>query len=163
MTHVGAGAFQLGIEYEGHFTGTHGCQQPIVATENRPRAVPQELNCYGPLWLVWVYDTLKHQIGVLSQQQGAGSSITFSSQFGTVELTNLPVVSRDGQPVQPPPAPSSPPQNAPATQSPVVSSGNAPAGADVLNALERLGELLEKGVVSDEEFNAKKADLLSRL
>jgi hypothetical protein len=34
---------------------------------------------------------------------------------------------------------------------------------DVLTILERLGELREKGIVSDEEFKQKKADLLSRL
>jgi hypothetical protein len=43
---------------------------------------------------VWVYDTQDHQIGGFSQQQGGGSSITFSSQFGTVDLATLPVVSR---------------------------------------------------------------------
>ncbi|HYN78459.1 MAG TPA: SHOCT domain-containing protein [Lamprocystis sp. (in: g-proteobacteria)] len=42
----------------------------------------------------WVYDTLDHQIGGFSQQQGGGSSITFTSQYGTVNLSHLPVVSR---------------------------------------------------------------------
>ncbi|MBL9165685.1 MAG: SHOCT domain-containing protein [Planctomycetaceae bacterium] len=30
-------------------------------------------------------------------------------------------------------------------------------------ALERLGELRHKGIVTDDEFNQKKGDLLSRL
>jgi hypothetical protein len=47
---------------------------------------------------VWVYDTLDHQIGGFSQQQGGGSSITFTSQYGTVNLAILPVISRGGQP-----------------------------------------------------------------
>jgi hypothetical protein len=42
----------------------------------------------------WVYDTQDHQIGGFSQQQGYGSSITFTSQYGTVNLASLPVVSR---------------------------------------------------------------------
>lgn len=42
----------------------------------------------------WVYDTQDHQIGGFSQQQGGGSSITFTSQYGTVNLAGLPVVSR---------------------------------------------------------------------
>ncbi len=42
----------------------------------------------------WVYDTQDHQIGGFSQQQGGGSSITFSSQYGVVDLASLPVVSR---------------------------------------------------------------------
>ncbi len=47
----------------------------------------------------WVYDTLDHQIGGFSQQQGGGSSITFTSQYGTVNLASLPVVMRNGQPM----------------------------------------------------------------
>lgn len=42
---------------------------------------------------VWVYDTQDHQIGGFSQQQGGGASITFTSQYGTVNLASLPVVS----------------------------------------------------------------------
>jgi hypothetical protein len=123
---------------------------------------------------VWVYDTLNHLIGGFSQQQGSGSSIAFSSQFGTVDLSNLPVVSRDGQPF---PAASNPVASshsdpvasshsdpvASSHSDPVASLGNAPIGVDVLTILERLGELREKGIVSDEEFKQKKADLLSRL
>ncbi len=45
----------------------------------------------------WVYDTLDHQIGGFSQQQGGGSSITFTSQYGTLNLSTLPVVIRNGQ------------------------------------------------------------------
>ena len=47
---------------------------------------------------VWVYDTLDHQIGGFSQQQGVGGSILFTSQYGTVNLSSLPVISIDGQP-----------------------------------------------------------------
>jgi hypothetical protein len=102
---------------------------------------------------VWVYDTLDHQIGGFSQQQGPGGSIQFTSQFGTVNLSTLPVVSQNGQPCQPAQAPF----NAPA----------APAGFspshDVIATLERLGALKTQGVLTDAEFNAKKAELLSRL
>jgi hypothetical protein len=115
---------------------------------------------------VWIYDTLNHQIGGFSQQQGSGSSITFSSQFGTVELSSLPVVSRDGQTI--PTASKTVVSPAASASSPTIavhaaSSGNVSAGGDVLAILERLGELREKGIVSDEEFNQKKAELLSRL
>lgn len=42
---------------------------------------------------VTVYDTKDHQIGGVSQQQdGLGSSLTFSSQHGTVKVDSLPVV-----------------------------------------------------------------------
>ena len=42
---------------------------------------------------VTIYDTLKHQIGGVSQQQSGKYSVTFSSQYGDVDLLELPVVS----------------------------------------------------------------------
>ena len=102
---------------------------------------------------VWVYDTLDHQIGGFSQQQGAGGSILFTSQYGTVNLGTLPVVSQNGQPFRKPPAPFS---------GPAAPTGY-PASSDVFSMLERLGSLKAQGVLTDEEFNAKKAELLSRL
>lgn len=98
---------------------------------------------------VWVYDTLDHQIGGFSQQQGSGGSILFTSQYGTVNLASLPVVSQNGQP---PPQPTPPPANA--TQ---------PQPNEILSAIERLGELKDKGLLTDQEFSAKKAELLGRL
>jgi hypothetical protein len=102
---------------------------------------------------VWVYDTLDHQIGGFSQQQGSGGAILFTSQFGTVVLSTLPVVSRNGQAFQPPSA--------------SFGGAGAPTGSsqtsDVLATLERLGALKMQGVLSDEEFKTKKAELLSRL
>lgn len=117
---------------------------------------------------VWLYDTLDHQIGGFSQQQGYGGSITFGSQYGTVILNQLPVVSRNGQPVQapatnnPPPVTNTPP---PVAYSAASNGGGAgPANsADVLAALQQLGDLKSKGILTDEEFATKKADLLSRL
>ena len=50
---------------------------------------------------VTVYDTLDHQIGGVSQQQGGNSSLTFNSQYGTVMVSSLPVVSGEG--ISPPP------------------------------------------------------------
>ena len=117
---------------------------------------------------VWVYDALDHQIGGFSQQQGLGSSILFTSQYGTLSLSSLPVISRNGQPVpiaptkdfSPPasPAPASLPPYAPVPiATPVSPEGN------VFGAIERLGDLKSKGLITDEEFAAKKAELLARL
>lgn len=121
---------------------------------------------------VWVYDTLQHQIGGFSQQQGGGDGIAFSSQFGTVNLGTLPVVTRDGQAVAPVPArslePASQP-NVPSVESqeiqasPVASTGPVPSGFDVFGALEKLGDLRAKGILTDDEFAEKKKELLSRL
>jgi len=102
---------------------------------------------------VWVYDTLDHQIGGFSQQQGSSGSILFTSQYGTVNLSSLPVVFQNGQPFLKTPAPSS--------------GSGAPTGSsqssDVVATLERLGALKMQGILTDAEFNAKKAELLSRL
>lgn len=111
---------------------------------------------------VWVYDTLEHQIGGFSQQQGYGGSILLTSQFGTVDIARLPVVSRNGQAVaQPAPRPSFP--SDPTSSQNFASSATAAGSGDVLSALERLGDLKAKGVLTDSEFAAKKAELLSRL
>ncbi len=124
---------------------------------------------------VWVYDTQDHNIGGFSQQQGTGGSITFSSQFGTVNLSSLPVVSRGGV-LQPPtaaqnesPTAVSAARDVPMEQPAVASHTNAApspihkSGNDILDTLERLGALKEKGYITDEEFASKKAELLSRL
>ena len=66
----------------------------------------------------WVYDTMNHNIGGFSQQQGYGGSITFTSQFGTVDLSTLPVVSKAGV-LQQQPAPQRPNRQQPAAQQPV--------------------------------------------
>lgn len=99
---------------------------------------------------VWVYDTLNHQINGFSQQQGTGTSISFSSQMGTVELSSLPVVTRNGQPVtSATPAPSSLPAGG--------------AEGDIFAAIERLAALKASGILTEQEFATKKAELLSRI
>jgi hypothetical protein len=102
---------------------------------------------------VTVYDTGDHVIGGVSQQQGAGQSLTFTSQFGTVRLVDLPVLSPGGVrgPTPQPPAPSSAPT--PATA----------AGQDIFAQIERLAELHQRGILTGEEFAAKKSELLNRL
>lgn len=120
---------------------------------------------------VWVYDTLDHQIGGFSQQQGQGGSITFSSQYGTVNLATLPVVSRNGVAQTQATAAAQSPMSTTSTpsermleqpsQPPVIARQDDKN--DVLDTLERLGALKEKGYITDEEFASKKAELLSRL
>jgi hypothetical protein len=97
---------------------------------------------------VTVYDTLDHQIGGVSQQQSYGASVSFTSQYGLVLLEDLPVVS--GKP------PAAAPASAP-SPSPGAASG------DVYQAIERLADLRQKGILSEEEFARKKAELLSRI
>lgn len=109
---------------------------------------------------VTLYDTLDHQIGGFSQQQSIGGSITFTSQYGLVDVNTLPIISIDNvpvqKPVQPQPAPDSVQPNPVGTQT-------ANQEADIFAALEKLAHLKEKGILTDEEYSAKKAELLARL
>lgn len=134
---------------------------------------------------VWVYDTGNHQIGGFSQQQGVGGTITFTSQQGIVNLSTLPVVSRNGvdQPaIQSPAAqtPTSVPQDGTSTPTgqsvePISEKINSPTGGganlaqssssndNIIETLDRLGGLCDKGYITKEEFAAKKVELLNRL
>ncbi len=134
---------------------------------------------------VWVYNTGDHNIGGFSQQQGTGGSITFTSQFGVVNLSTLPVVSRNGVAQADPPTSveqvsssfsdntNTPPTSHNTdsltskvqTQNPVYDSQtqSSPTSHGVIETLERLGGLCDKGYITKEEFATKKAELLSRL
>ena len=101
---------------------------------------------------VTVYDTLDHQIGGFSQQQSYGGTLSFNSQYGLIDVASLPVISVDGM------APCAP-ANAPA---PMPQSGAAPS-QDVFATIEKLADLRAKGILSDDEFATKKAELLSRV
>ena len=121
---------------------------------------------------VTVYDTLDHQIGGFSQQQGGSGSMSFNSQCGLFDVGSLPVVSVDGlapaQPVgqpnwQPQQQPQQPPEQ-PGFANPAGSfAGVAASGSDVFATLERLADLCAKGVLTQNEYQAKKAELLARL
>ena len=137
----------------------------------------------------WVYDTMDHQIGGFSQQQGIGGSITFTSQFGTVNLSTLPVVSRGGVPQTPAaailfrqplfrhrwslnpnqlPSSSDADPKSPARIASVSGriNGTTPDSSsqeDIIDTLDRLGGLMEKGYITEEEFASKKSELLGRL
>ncbi|MDP3887088.1 SHOCT domain-containing protein [Hydrogenophaga sp.] len=103
---------------------------------------------------VTVYDTLDHQIGGFSQQQSAGGTLSFSSQYGLIDVASLPVISRDGMAVQ--------------AQTPLpggFQQNNPPdtGSQDIFAAIERLAGLHAKGLLTDAEFSTKKAELLARL
>ncbi|WP_262270860.1 SHOCT domain-containing protein [Microvirga yunnanensis] len=116
---------------------------------------------------ITLYDTRDHLISGVSQQQGADQSLRFVSQHGLVRLHDLPVVetgcrsstpdpTRNG--LGPKPAASMTAGAAPPTPSQASSSSE-----DIFTTLERLAELHKNGVLTDEEFAAKKAELLARI
>jgi hypothetical protein len=130
--------------------GTGAQNQIRYAYFNQKRRLAVELNEH-----ITVYDTLDHQISGVSQQQGRGGSLTLTSQHGTVSVSTLPVVSVDD--VQ---------TKAHESRGAADSEPYRPDGAqetDLFAKIERLAELHGKGILSSEEFTAKKAELLSRL
>jgi hypothetical protein len=143
--------------------GSGGQNQIRYAYFNAARRLAVDLNGH-----VTVYDTLDHQIGGVSQQQGGGSSLTLTSQYGTVSVSSLPVISVDGVSVDrvprsaPAPSPAPAPAPAPATP-PAPRGGETGEEADIFAKIERLADLHRKGVLSEQEFSAKKAELLARL
>jgi hypothetical protein len=103
---------------------------------------------------VTIYDTLDNQIGGVSQQQGSGGSLTFTSQYGTIPVASLPVISVDGM-LQNAPEPRAPQPDPPRTET--------AQEADIFAKIERLADLQQKGILSQEEYASKKAELLGRL
>ena len=131
-----------------------------------------------------VFDTGEHRIGgVQQQQQGGGyGSVTFTSQFGTFDVSSLPEVGTQ-RAAETPGAARAPqyqsqyqsdpaqaqyqsdpaPQFAPQTQTPEPASSASGDPAAIVAAIESLAGLHQRGILSDEEFAAKKAELLGRL
>ena len=108
---------------------------------------------------VTLYDTLDHQIGGFSQQQSVGSSITFTSQYGLVDVKTLPVISIDNVPVQKPDQSQPVPSFQPRPDNIQFTNQEA----DIFTAIEKLANLKDKGILTDAEYSAKKAELLARL
>lgn len=134
-----------------------------------------------------------HIGGVSQSQSGGGlSSLTFQSQYGTLALVELPRVEAGGEAdlsgetaetprpeaglETPPPemdntagmpepeAPAAPKAAPAAPAGPSADAASPPSDIDtVLRTIERLAELRDKGALTEEDYNAKKAELLSRI
>ena len=114
---------------------------------------------------VRVYDSGEHRISGFSQQQSGDQSLTFTSQLGLVRVADLPLVfpERD-RPPSPAPSVGVPPPQTPEPRAAARSATPAPvATEDILRTIERLAELRQKNILTEEEFFTKKAELLSRL
>ena len=125
---------------------------------------------------VQVYDTLDHNIGGVSQQQGMGNSLSFSSQYGQFSVDSLPLV--NGQTNNPTPQPTllstnqstnqatyQQTQQPPAQPEPAINPATSPSmnSNEVFGLLEQLGKLRDAGVLTDQEFDSKKQELLARI
>lgn len=130
---------------------------------------------------VTVYDTLDHNIGGVSQQQGNDYSLTFSSQYGTISVNQLPVVSGQNvnQPVEqnvstesnfviPPAYIEMSTEDAFANEK-ANNNFNDNTATDVNSADEiidligKLAQLKESGAITEQDFNAKKEELMARI
>lgn len=122
---------------------------------------------------VSVYDTEDHHITGVSQQQSADASLTFVSQRGLVRVADLRVVSthRGGETAEAATLAAKDTKDiagedvtgaACGPRRPMPVHETAPLD-DIFLKIERLADLLKKGILSEEEFAAKKAELLSRL
>jgi hypothetical protein len=129
--------------------GSGGQNSTRYAYFNNARRLAVEINGH-----VTVYDTLDNQIGGVSQQQGSGGSLTFTSQYGTIPVASLPVISVDGV-LQNAPQPMQPQSNPP--------RADTAQETDIFAKIERLADLQQKGIISQEEYASKKAELLGRL
>lgn len=120
---------------------------------------------------VTVYDTLNHNIGGISQQQGGDESLTFSSQFGTIAVNQLPTIPLiDSQevaainntnftlPTEPQISQSVPEQNQPNPDTTFQSSTD-----DIIELIGKLAKLRDSGAITEEDFNTKKTELLARI
>jgi hypothetical protein len=124
---------------------------------------------------VRVYDTGTHHLSGFSQQQGGDRSLTFTGQHGHVRVADLALVSGEPGPAAASAAP--PPSHAPvafaapeavatkASSSPLSAAPppSTPAIDEILEIIEGLAGLRQKNILTEEEFAAKKAELLSRL
>lgn len=117
-----------------------------------------------------VFDTGEHRIGGVQQQQGGPyGSVSFTSQFGTFDVSSLSELGAQQVAETPAaaPAPQDQPdpaaQYTPQTNAPRPTSGGPGDPASIIAAIESLAGLHQRGILSDEEFATKKAELLARL
>lgn len=123
---------------------------------------------------VTVYDTLDHNIGGVSQQQGNDMSLTFSSQYGTVSVNQLPVISGKMNNSNPPqnnfvsqepvmePAFNQEPQSEPFIDNQNVQADLSSAD-DIIELISKLATLRDSGAISEQDYNTKKQELLARI
>lgn len=118
-----------------------------------------------------LYDTGGKDMSGVSQQQGGGAqSLRFTGRDGIVDLAALrrvDTVLDAERAAEPKPFHPDPIEKAVRTAEPQRSepeaNAMASASGDVLSTLERLSDLNRKGVLTEAEFSAKKAELLARL
>lgn len=126
---------------------------------------------------IYVYDTLHHHIsGVSQQQSSSGQLLIFTSQVGTFAVSDLPQIAAASQindlavennqltdiiakaekikEMLP---------RATTKVEPLTKTADESQQPDIFNTIKKLAELKEQGIISEQEFETKKAELLKRL
>lgn len=133
---------------------------------------------------VRIYDTGDRQIDGAAQQQGGRSSLSFSGPFGTIGIEDLKEVDaarpqksrgqeqqqeqryerqQNDDVAQPARAETDAPSFAP-PRAPVPSDRpTTTSNGDPLDLIRKLGDLRAAGLLTEDEFSAKKTELLARL
>ena len=115
---------------------------------------------------VEVYDTTGFNIEGLGPQGAGGEALTFASNRGPVRLDAFPRVHGMTMPEAAPAPEAEAPTPGTSTAAPEAAPAQKPATGDagsILMLIAQLGTLKEKGILTEEEFAAKKAELSSRL
>ncbi len=130
---------------------------------------------------VTVYDTADHMIAGFSQQQSGDQSLSFTSQHGLVRVSELRIVPTARADARDPTGQSGTEAAMPMSTVGPVETFSTPAifsvqdhkqapqnagpvsAEDIFAKIEKLASLHAKGILTDEEFQAKKAELLSRI
>lgn len=115
---------------------------------------------------VTVYDTLDNNISGVSQQQGGDTSLTLSSQYGTINVSSLPIIYgtnnmtnvKNNNFAEVPGN-----SNNNIVNEPLENFENLEQIDEIVEVIEKLSRLHNSGILSDEEFNSKKTELLSRI
>ena len=134
-----------------------------------------------------LHDTGDHRITGFGQAQSGDQSLTLTSQHGLVRIADLPLISEAAPEATAPAPPAAPaaaeaPPSAPAAaeappsaaaearpSAPAAPAPPAPAAdpglsdEQIFARLERLADFHARGILSDDEFATKKAELLARL
>jgi hypothetical protein len=112
---------------------------------------------------VSVHGTGEHLITGFAQQQSGDQSLTFTSQYGVVRLDSLPRIfgSASASGFQQSASGLEPEEARRSTRPPAAEASRAES--DIFSSIERLAGLRDRGFISEEEFSAKKTELLTRL
>ncbi|TXD52969.1 MULTISPECIES: SHOCT domain-containing protein [unclassified Polaribacter] len=166
----GQGGFQSG--FSGNWWGDLGFPNSTGSQNNTSYAIFSNIRrlAIQQNGKVTVFDTLDNNIGGVGQQQGGTYSVNFTSQYGTVDLSSLPIVSGAENKPKPQETANNLNANVQNQPAPIVAESAQPIQntmnnleEDIFAKIEKLAALKNKEIISFEDFENKKAELLGRL